>query len=752
MPYHLIQASFNGGEISKRLQARVDQAIYQIAAGEIVNMVTTVEGPAVKTPGTRVIADALASASWLSTFIFSATQAYVLEWGEAAVRFYTNDGRIETAPGVAYEVAVPYAAAAAKSISAQQSNDVLYLAADGHQQATLSRTGAETFAYAALDLKGGPFKDRNSDKSITVSATGAFTEGGAVTLFASSAIFEAGHVGGRFRLEAEDFSDIPAWEPGVTVALNERRRSDGKAYRAVALPPSGRTGSIVPTHTSGDAVDGMASGLDINAKDAGGVTWRYEHDQFGIVKLTGVAGASQATGTVERTLPSSLATKASHRWAMGAFSAAEGWPHLVVLAFGRLWFIKDRTVHASVAGSYRDFSGYNEAGQATPDMAFSRTIDGSDPILWTRAHRNVLVLGGAMAEYVISRQNPAEPLSGDNIAVEAQTFHGSAEGVPPLQVGKQLTLFVQRGARKLRGARYELANDGYVAENLTRWARQIGVSGFVQLAYQAEPEEMLFALRGDGVVTAHPIAPDDPDQQVKGWSRAIAMEEAAVKSIASIPSPDAARDDLWLLVERTLPGGAVAKTVEKLDRWWDEEEGRAESDAFFLHSGLSLASEDDVSSVSGLNHLAGLDVAALVDGAEQWDLTVAADGSCALAKPGRAIHVGRPYTARVTTLRPEVTKGDGTSQTRLKRVVSIAAFVLQTFGVKAGSFGGALQRLTLRKASTPMGSGPSLIDGSTEEVSVGSGWGRDGRTSYESRSLFPWILQATVTGLEQGDR
>lgn len=103
---HHVQTSFNGGEISARLHARQDIDVYTISAAEITNMVPTIEGALIKRSGTRFRALAAASASWLSAFVFNATQAYVLEWSEGKLRFITNNAILESG-GSPVEVAVP---------------------------------------------------------------------------------------------------------------------------------------------------------------------------------------------------------------------------------------------------------------------------------------------------------------------------------------------------------------------------------------------------------------------------------------------------------------------------------------------------------------------------------------------------------------------------------------------------------------------------------------------------------------------
>src|SRR5438309_11810105 len=100
--------AFNGGELSRRMDGRSDlDGIWDRALEKMLNYVATVEGPATKRPGFGYIKEAALTSTWLSRFVFNSTQAYVLEWLEGKVRFFTNGGRIEQG-GAAYELPVPY--------------------------------------------------------------------------------------------------------------------------------------------------------------------------------------------------------------------------------------------------------------------------------------------------------------------------------------------------------------------------------------------------------------------------------------------------------------------------------------------------------------------------------------------------------------------------------------------------------------------------------------------------------------------
>ena len=320
-----IATSFNGGELSPRMGGRVDTAIYQVGVAEAENFIPTVEGAIVKRPGFETIVAARAGASWLTQFRFNLLQDYVIEWSDGILRFYTNGVQIETAPGVPYEVAVPYTAAEAPFVSFQQSFDRLYLDHPNHPPARLTRTSATTFVYDVAPFTNGPFADANTDESKTVTVTGATAVGSVVTIDAVSAIFQAGHVGAPFRIEAADFSTIPAWEAQTKdIAVGMIRRSDGKAYTAAT---GGITGTVQPIHTSGTEWDGQNL-KDANDKGPFGVQWTYRHDRFGMVKITAVApGGMSAPVKMRAALPGASGRPtlpAGIRWLTG--SSAPGAP------------------------------------------------------------------------------------------------------------------------------------------------------------------------------------------------------------------------------------------------------------------------------------------------------------------------------------------------------------------------------------------------------------------------------------------
>lgn len=734
-----MRASFNGGELSSRMEGRTDTAIYRIGASTIENFMLAVEGPIVKAPGFRYIRPAASSAAYVSRFVFSRTQSYLLEWSEGAIRFFTNGGRIETDATHPYEVAVPYAASEASAISRQQSYDRQYLAHGNHPPAALTRTAAETFSYAALVLVNGPFEDGNSDETITITASGV-DKGSTVTLTASSAIFAAGDVGGLFRLEAQDFSDVEAWQAGIDgVTIGALRRSDGKVYRAVT---GGTTGTIPPTHTEGQEWDGTSTGHDVNGKGPFGVRWAYVNDRFGILKITSVAGGGlSCQAEVLRQLPSSLTSVASWRWAFGAFSNTRGWPSVVVVWNQRLVFIKKFDVYASVVGDYLNHATFTSSGQVAADMAFRYRLAACDPVLWAVADLR-LVLGTASGIYPLGALNGAAAVGPGNVGISRPSFYGT-EPVQPLQIGTMVE-FVERGGLKLREGQYDFQRDAMVAANTTVWCRHMSRGGLKQIAYLSAAEELLFAVRGDGQLAVHAYA---PEQDVKGWTRRIHGGGGAFLSAESIPADDGGYDELWALVDI---GGV--KSIERMARFWDDVSD-AQADAFFVDSGVSATYDPPTTHVSGATWLAGKAVSVLADGEVVQNVTVAEDGSFDIPRASSVVTVGLPFTARLVSLRVEAETRSGTAQGKLKKLVNAIVRLITTgTGLRAGTAGGDLDEILRRRGSDYMDAPIPLYTGDTDSVSIGGGFDRDGRFEITHSDPTPCILTAVMPRFEVSEQ
>lgn len=168
-----IQPTFNSGEVSPAIWSRVDISRYVSALRKCYNMIVHSDGGASNRPGLLYRAEVKDStkATILEEFVFSEDQAYILEFGDQYVRFFTKDGQIQNV-GVAYEVATPYLEADLSELRFESSADVIYIFHPDYQTRTLTRLGNANWVLAAYQPDDGPFMAENIDdsSSMTVSA------------------------------------------------------------------------------------------------------------------------------------------------------------------------------------------------------------------------------------------------------------------------------------------------------------------------------------------------------------------------------------------------------------------------------------------------------------------------------------------------------------------------------------------------------------------------------------------------------
>jgi hypothetical protein len=737
-----ITTGFMAGELDPHLDGRIDTDQYAFGLSICENWVAINEGPLVKRQGFEYVAPAAATAVWLTAFRPSIEQEYVLEWSNLALRFYTNEARIETSPGTAYQVTTPYPASVAPFISAQQSFDRQYLAHGSYAPRAIRRETPTTFALETTELIDGPFLDVNTDtaRTLTVSAV----SGTGITI-SGNAGFVAGHIGALLRIEAKDFADITQWEAGMKgVTIGQVVRNGGRVYQAAS---AGTTGTFEPIHSEGGYWDGMNEKDLLNDKGPYGVRWVYRHDRFGIVRITAVASTTSATGDVVRRLPDSLTSVASEKWAHQAFSIAEGWPSLVALFKGRLIHFKGIDILGSVAGDFAggriNYAAYAESGRIEADLAFRRTISISDPPLWVSADRQLLI-GTANLEMAIGPQANGTAFSGTNIEADPQSYYGS-QRVFPVKIGTE-TVFVERGGRRVRSADYDFGRDRYDAPDLNATSRHITAGGIVQLGYQRVPHALVFGVRGDGQVIVHAKT----RAEIRGWTRWKLGGGAKALSGVAIVNSSGQADDIWLLVERTNGAGAAVREVWKQARW--RELGDPLAAANYLDASRSFLVPGNTATVS-VPHLASQEVAALVNGVVIKGLTVAADGTFTIpADLRRAVEfrvtVGLPYTAIATPMRPELRDGRGSLAGLRQRATKLIARVLETLGLRVAAPGQTTpEDLILRRGGQRMDEQITPVSEDVEGL-LDADIDRDGRTTWTSDVPLPATIALVAQNME----
>lgn len=751
-----IRSAFNAGELSPLVEGRVDVAKYQNGTRVCENFIPSVQGPAVRRPGTRYVAEVKASAkrTWLYRFEFNVTQSFILEFGDQYIRFYTNHGQVQSG-GSAYEIVSPYTEAdltdtdGTFTLDMVQTGDVIYIAHPSYPLKKLSRLGNTNWTIANADFVNGPFKDQNTDKSITVYASATT---GSVTLTASSAIFNAAHVGAIFYIEPKDLAQIKPWTAGqeyTTDPVNTVRRSEGKTYKCTTTgtPTSGnvwRTGGNKPIHTYGVVADGDGSPKEGTVVEREGLDWEFVDNGWGYVTITAVASGTTATATVIDQLPTDVvgSSNATFRWAMGSFNGVDGYPSKITFFRERLALAKGQELFFSVTGDFENFAAVDDAGEIVADRSIKVTISSDDVnrVEWL-VPTQALIAGTAGQEFACSENSTNEAFAPANVKIAQQSSDGS-RGVKPVRVGYS-TLFVQRSGRKLKEIAYNFQQDGYVTNDMTVLAEHITAGGIIDMAWHREPYVALWAVRADGKLLGFTF---NKEQEVIGWHRHQLGGNGIVESVVVIPAPDKTRDEVWMIVKRTI-GGATKRYVEYMEAEYTD--GMSPADAYYVDAGVTY---DGVAttSISGLSWLEGQTVQILADGAAHPDRVVTS-GTITLQRSASKVQIGLGYTSTLQTNRIEAGAGDGTAQGKTKRINKVVVRFYNTLGGFAGPDESSLDEIQFRRGSDPMNQAPPLFTGD-KLIEWPDGYTFDGFVMIQQTQPLPMTIVAIMPQVHTFDR
>ena len=553
--------------------------------------------------------------------------------------------------------------------------------------------------------------------------------------------FTGADTGVLFQIEQENLVSAKQWEAGKAIVAGDVRRSNGMNYEAQNNATTGtvKPAHIFGTAYDGDtgvqwlyqdagfgiveidsfvssgtktvtgavnngaglirltiANHGWYSGFTIDVSAVGGVpnatgTWeiiKISANTFDLVGST-FAGVYTTGGsanvpshsivycTVRSRIPDNCLGSANktHRWSRSMFSNENGWPENVTFFRERLTFSFGRTLLGSVAGDFDNFATRDESGLVTLEQAWKGTIalDQADSVNWISPDANGLLVGTTGAELLCSEMTSNQAFGPGNIKIEAKTSYGS-RGIQPERCGES-AIFVQRSGRKTRA--FQFTADGYSTRDLSVRNDQITIGGVVAMAWQQEPWQVLWCVTDDGRLLGMTF---NAEQEVTGWSsHPLGGTDAFVESIQCIPSPTNDRDDLYMIVRRTI-NGSTKRYIEVLMP--EYVTGDDIADAFYVKCGLTYDGAP-ATTISGLGHLEGKAVAVLADGVEVTGKTVSG-GAITLSTAASVVHVGLPYTSTLQTMRLEAGAGDGTAQGKTKRIHRVVTRLFNTKGGRAG--------------------------------------------------------------------
>ena len=349
-----------------------------------------------------------------------------------------------------------------------------------------------------------------------------------------------------------------------------RKAADNWEFRDVDFVSTPyMTENLTETTITPSAVEGnitLTASADVfNSKHVGSFFWIGETTTVdgvkkqGFVNITGVTNAKTAAATVKWKLSGTTATKI---WGEGAWSNYRGWPSVVGLLDGRLYYARTPTQPRNVYGSkpykYEDFTpavSNEEDGAVNIELATNIDGDGSD-IKWIIG-TSFLLAGTYGSEFVIKGSGDSGINSTTAPSARARSNWGS-ENIQPATIGSQV-YFVQRTGKKVRRFEYDYYLDSYKAVDVSIFSEHLFDSPIVDICYQKNPDSIMWCLRADGKVAGLTV---EQDQNVQAWCL-LDWDDGFVETAEAIPSYNGLYDELYLIVKRTI-NGKVVRTVERI--------------------------------------------------------------------------------------------------------------------------------------------------------------------------------------------
>lgn len=742
-------SNFTAGELSPRLDGRFDLTKYRNGCSTLENFVIHPHGGATRRPGSHYVAEVKTSSAStrLIPFEFSTEQTYVIEAGNQYFRFYKDNGQIVSG-GSAYEISTPYSTADLFELRFAQSADVMYIVHPSYAPRKLTRTGHTAWTLTEADFEFGPFLDENLT-STTILASG---RSGSVTLTASSSIFVSTDVGRLVKIY-DGYAKITNFSSGTSVTATVQDNLAGDAellpsYTATSISFKEGDPSATGNQHNDRIVDINKNFVNQGFKENQKITVSGTASNNGtylIVSVTAdtilIAPSDDLTDEVAGGSFTIVGTlEATDKWSLGAFSETTGYPGAICFFEERLVLggttAQPQTIFFSESGGFEQFADGAEDADA---MVYTIASDQVNVIRYLAPGRALLV-GTSGGEFVASSGSTSEPITPTTIQINRQTKYGTSN-VDPVSTGN-VVLFLQRAKRKIRELVYNYDVDGYIAPDMTLLAEHVSEGGFVQLDVQQEPDNVIWAVRADGVLCGMTYR---REEEVVAWHRHVfGGTDAAVESIAVIPG-DLDEDQVWVIVKRTI-NGATKRYVEYLT---PQDFGSDTTDAFYVDSGLTYDGSP-ATTITGLGHLEGETVTILADGAAHANKTVSS-GSITLDRSASKVHVGLGYTSTLRTMRIEGGALDGVSQGKVKRIHDVTIRLYRTVGAKVGASAATADLIPFRSSADPMDTALSLFTGD-KTIEFENGYDTDGFLTVVQDQPLPLTLLGIYARLEVFDR
>lgn len=220
-------------------------------------------------------------------------------------------------------------------------------------------------------------------------------------------------------------------------------------------------------------------------------------------------------------------------------------------------------------------------------LNYSLVSEKVDRVLWLISETSLIV--GTVGGVWKLKGAGDDPITPTSVDAKRQNTLGNLDINAVLTAGS--VLCIRRGGRVVTEIGYQLESDKWEGSNLNLLSRHITKYGIKCIAYQQEPINILWCVRGDGQLLAMTY---EKAQNVIGWTRVVMDGE--VESVAVLSQNDS-EDQVWVSVKRAIDG----EEKRYVEYFKPIEFGDDIKDSFFVDCGLTWdggEALEDIASIS----------------------------------------------------------------------------------------------------------------------------------------------------------
>lgn len=611
--------NFSAGEFGPLTSARVDLDRYGQSAEEMTNFIPTVQGAAQKRTGTKYVGAAAVNTGnvRLESFVFSNDQAYVLEFyndtGVTYFRLYTNGSIVTDGVSPVFFSIANYLDSELFELSFNQLNDIIYVHHKNHLTYKIIRLEDDNWICEAFLYKYGPYIENNSyydDRKNFRYLTPSAATGSSITLTPYiEALTKNSPVNGYVSFTITSATDVKL---RVGEKLDIKGRITGSLYGYYTATVTFVNGTTFYINTL-DVDYPYVSNHSLYLKPQEFMSFTTNSVIFLYDDSTGTWGSARLT-SINNTASSGATTYTAE--VINTLSNTNA-KYLIKIPYGESYpvsscFFEDRLiilhenlyVACSKTGDYENFIPVDIDGTTSPNYGFTFYVAASQSSggKWLSSGERGILMGTNSGEFLIKSASNQTPLSSTSIDVKQTTAFGSAS-IQPVKAGKAV-VFAQASGRKLREFNYFFDVDGFRCQDLNQLAHHITKTGIKQIAIQKQPEQIVWAVRNDGVLLGMTYERDIDGLRV-AWHKHILGgaknsngDEVEVLSIACIPTDDNSYDEVWMVVKRLI-NGSIAYSIEYMDQPFSDEV--EQEDSRFLDCSLTYNQPKTITAITKAN-------------------------------------------------------------------------------------------------------------------------------------------------------